>query len=306
MEFMEIIVTGANGAVGQSILRYGERHAEEAVGFVALVRSARAAEEIKPLWKDQGSVLRVSYDDPKGLRAAFADASAVIHLPGILFESESSTYEQAHVLTTRAMVEAAKQSLIGKIVLVSATGADEASDNGFWRTKGQAEAIVRSSGLPYTILRVPILLGAGTEGAAALKRNASQKKVKLIGGGRTLQQPLFVDDLAKAALLACQPSVAKNRTLEFVGPVSLSEREMVERAGRLLGSETRISSIPKGLLRFVLTIRKLAGKRGFSVDALDVITADTQLDPLEASRELGFELTGVDEMIKHSLGLSDD
>jgi len=303
---MRIVLTGANGAVGQSILRYGARQAGEAITFVALVRSDRAAEEIKPVLEHPGSVFQVSYDDPKGLRAAFADASAVIHLAGILFETASSTYERAHLSTTHAVVEAAKQSAIKKIVVVSATGADEASSNGFWRTKGQAEAIVRSSGLPYTILRVPILLGAGTEGAAALKRNASQKKVKLIDGGRTLQQPLFVDDVARAALIACQPSVAKNRTLEFVGPVSLSEREMVERACRLLGREVRVSSVPKGLLRFVLTIRKLAGKRGFSVDALDVITADTRLDPVEASRELGFQLTGVDEMIKNSLGLSGD
>lgn len=306
MEFMEVVVTGANGAVGQAVLRYAEGQAAEDVTVVALVRSDRAAEEIRPLLKEQGSALRVSYDDPTGLRAALADANAVIHLPGILFESATSTYEQAHVATTRAVVEAAKQSGVWKIVLVSATGADEASDNGFWRTKGQAEAIVRSSGLPYTILRVPILLGPGTEGAAALKRNASRGKVKLIGGGRTLQQPLFVDDLAKGALLACQASVAKNRTLEFVGPVSLPEREIVERAARLLGRETRVSSIPKGLLRFLLTTRKLAGRRGFSVDALEVITADTQLDALEASRELGLPLTGVDEMIKHSLGLSDD
>jgi len=303
---MEVVVTGANGAVGQSILRHGARQAGEAVTFIALVRSDAAAEEINPLLKDHGSVLRISYDDPKGLRAVLANANAVIHLAGILFETASSTYEQAHVSTTRALVEAAKQSAIGKIVLVSATGADEASGNGFWRTKGQAEAIVRSSRLPYTILRVPILLGAGTEAGATLKRNASKKKVKLIGGGRTLHQPLFLDDVAKAALLACQPSVAKNRTLELVGPDSLSEREMVERACGLLGRKTRVSSIPKGLLRFALMIRKLAGKRGFSVDALDVITADTQQEPLEASQELGLKLTGMDEMIKDSLGFSND
>jgi hypothetical protein len=34
--------------------------------------------------------------------------------------------------------------------------------------KGQAEALVRTSGLNYTVLRAPLLLGPGTEGAAAL------------------------------------------------------------------------------------------------------------------------------------------
>ncbi len=117
------------------------------------------------------------------------------------------------------------------MVLISATGADETSSNGYYRTKGQAEALVRASGLRYTILRAPLLLGPETEGGAALARNASGRKAKLIGGGRHFQQPLYVDDLARAAIAATQPSVAGNRTLELVGPISLPERELV-RAGR--------------------------------------------------------------------------
>ena len=298
---MKVIVTGANGAVGRSILLCGAEFVDEPVTFVALVRSDKAAETLKPLLRSSDRVARVSYSAPKDLIAAFGDGKALIHLSGILVESATSTYEEAHVTATRSIVEAAKQSEIEKLVLVSSVGADEKSTNGYWRTKGQAEAIIRSSGLAYTILRVPLLLGRGTEGAAALKRNGSSAKPKLIGGGRTFQQPLYVDDAAKAALLACRPSVARNRTLELVGPVCISERELVERAAKLLGHDVRVSSIPKGLMRIALQFGKLTGKRGFSVDALDVITADTRLDPAEASRELGIQLTGVDEMIRSSV-----
>ena len=45
-----------------------------------------------------------------------------------------------------------------------------------------------------------------------------------------------------------EPSVASNLTLDLVGPVSLPERELVERAARLLGREVRIGSIPKVLV----------------------------------------------------------
>ena len=141
--------------------------------------------------------------------------------------------------STRSVVEAAKRVAVQKIVLVSATGADEASPNRYYRTKGEAEALVRASGLPYTVLRAPLLLGPSTAGAAALKRNISGGKAKLIGGGRNLQQPLYVDDLARAALAsATQEPVAKNLTLDLVGPVSLPERELVERAARLLGRKS--------------------------------------------------------------------
>src|SRR4029077_5009797 len=115
---------------------------------------------------------------------------------------------------------------------------------GYYRTKGKAEAVVRASGLNYTILRAPLLLGPATEGAAALARNARGPKAKLIGGGRNFQQPLYVDDLARAAISAPQSSVARNRTLDLVGPVSLPERELVEHASRSLGRPVQVSSLP--------------------------------------------------------------
>jgi uncharacterized protein YbjT (DUF2867 family) len=302
---MRVAMTGANSAVGRAILRCGmgerTKQGAESITFVAAVRSERAAEDVRPLLGKSDTVARISYDNATSLRTAFKDASAVIHLAGILIEGRDSTYEQANVSTTRAVVEAAKQSGVKKIVLVSATGASEASSNRYWKSKAQAEALVRDSGLSYTVLRVPLLLGTGTEGSAALKRNASGRKAKLLGGGRSLQQPLCVDDLARAAILAAQPSVAKNRTLELVGPVSLPESELVKRASRQMGHEVRIGSIPKKLTRCALAIRQLVAGPGFSPDALDVITADTRLDPLPAAKELGIELTGIEEMIKSSI-----
>jgi len=162
--------------------------------------------------------------------------------------------------------------------------------------------LLRASGLAYTVLRAPLLLGPGTAGAAALKRNLSGASTKLIGGGRNIQQPLYVDDLARGAILAAtQEPVAKNLTLDVVGPASLPERELVERAARLLGREIRIGSIPKNLLSVALAIRQLLGKPGFTRDVLEVITADTRLDPHAAASKLGIQLTGIDEMIQASL-----
>jgi uncharacterized protein YbjT (DUF2867 family) len=299
---MRIVITGANSACGQAILRCARELGATPNALVAAVRSDRAANEIRPLLSEQSSVVQISYDDPGSLDAAFRDASAIIHLAGILVERPGSRYEQANVAPARSVVEAAKRCAVEKFILVSATGADEKSSNGYYRTKGQAEVLVRESGLCYTILRAPLLLGPATEGAAALARNASGSKAKLIGGGRNFQQPLYVDDLARAALAATQPSVATNRTLDLVGPVSLPERELVERAARQLGHQVRVSSIPKGLLSFALAIRQRVSGPGFSVDAVEVITADTRLDPRPVAIELGIQLTGIDEMIKNSLG----
>jgi NADH dehydrogenase len=298
---MKVIITGANSAVGQAILRWGSKHAALPNTFIAAVRSQRAAQQIRSQLGDTQGAVQVSYDEPDSLDAAFQGASAVIHLVGILVEKPDSTYDQANVAPARSVVEAAKRCALQKFVLVSATGADETSSNRYYRSKGHAEELVRASGLCYTVLRVPLLLGPGTAGAAALERNTSRARVRLIGGGRNLQQPLYVDDLAKAAVVATQPTIAKNLTLDLVGPVSLRECEIVERAARMLGRKVKIGSIPKQLLSFVLAIRQRIASPGFSPDALEVITADTRLDPRPAVHALAIQLTGIDEMIENSL-----
>jgi NADH dehydrogenase len=151
------------------------------------------------------------------------------------------------------------------------------------------------------VLRVPVLLGRGTEAATALRHRLGQRTVPLLRGGRTLQQPLAVDDLARAALRACDPAVARDRTLELVGPVAVPAREIVERAARLLARPVRIVAIPVSLVRLALAIGRLTGWRGFSTDALAVLTTDTVLDPAPAARELGLTLTALDDMIRQSV-----
>ncbi|MGH9563226.1 MAG: SDR family oxidoreductase, partial [Terracidiphilus sp.] len=218
---MKIVITGANGAVGRAILKREQMDAAPRVTIVAAVRSRRAAEDIRTQLGHSDEIVSISYDDPQSLDSALLGDAALIHLAGILVERSDSTYEHANVESTRSVVESAKQAAVQKLVLVSAIGADEDSSNRYYRTKGEAETLVRTSGLCYTVLRVPRLLGCGTAGAKALQRSVSTGRARLIGGGRHLEQPLDVRDVAKAAVqIATRPSLASNVTLDLVGPDS--------------------------------------------------------------------------------------
>ena len=295
---MKVVITGANGAVGQAILRFAQA-GTSSIEFVALVRSERVLKELPQAPNIHVSV--VSYDGGASLAAACEGSSSVIHLAGVLVEAPGSTYEIANVETTRCVVEAAKKVGIAKIVHVSAIGADASSPNGYWRTKGRAEAVVRDSGCAYTILRVPLLLGPRTEGAAGLRRHLNRSLIVLPGGGRNSQQPLDVDDLARAAVRAAEQTVAVNMTLNLVGPIALSEGDILRRAARMLRRDVRICSIPVSFMRTALAVRRRLGASGLSPDVLDVITANTQQDPTPAATDLQIALTGIDEMIRRSV-----
>ncbi|HTI55483.1 MAG TPA: NAD(P)H-binding protein [Verrucomicrobiae bacterium] len=297
---MTVVITGANSAAGLAILRRAARESPP-LGVVAAVRSEGAARALGPLSGAPSRIARISYDEPASLEAAFRGAAAVIHLAGILVERPGSTYEQANVSTARAVVAAAGRSGVRRLVLASAVGADPAATNRYWRSKGEAEGAVRASGLGYAILRLPLLLGRGTEGAAALRRHLGRPVAVMPGGGRTLQQPLDVEDLARAALAATEPALGGGCVLDLVGPVSLPQRELLARAARVAARRVRVWPAPTGLVRLALALRQRLAGPGFSPDALEVITTDTRLDPAPAAAALGLGLTSLDEMIRHSL-----
>ena len=295
-----VAITGANSAVGREMLGIAGGRAGETVACVRSERAERQLPELGPSTR----VARISYDDARSLGLAFQGAESIVHLPGVLIESPGSTYEQANVSTTRAVLDAARAASVRKIVLVSAVGADAASANRYYRTKGEAEALVRDGGLAWTVLRAPLVLGPGTEGAAALRRNARGSAVALPGGGRHRQQPLDVGDLARAAFRAAEPGVADSRVLDVAGPEGLSDADLVRRAARELGHEVRVRSTPLLVLRLLLRLRGLLGGSGFSADALEVITGDTEIDPKPACEALGLELTPLDDTLRRSLEAS--
>ena len=296
---MRIVITGANGAIGREALR---RALSEPIEIVAAVRSERAARELPPLPATRGRVARIDYASPETLVAAFEGARSLIHLPGVLVERAGSTYETSNVDTTRVALEAARICGLKKVVLVSAVGADSSSRNRYFRTKGEAEDIVRSSGLVYTILRAPLILGPGTEGARALVRNTMHRSAWLLGGGAHLQQPLDIHDLVVATLrTAIQMGVARNRTLDLGGPELLPERELIERAARLLGREVRIRSVPTTPVRWLLAARTRLLGPGLSPDSIEVILADTRVDAKAAAEELGIAFTPLELTLRRSL-----
>src|SRR5689334_14673015 len=143
---MKVVITGANSAVGQAIFRCVRKGGGSPDTFIAAVRSSRAEQQLRSQIGDLGGVVRISYDDPASLDAAFRATCSIVHLAGILIEQPHSTYEDANVASTRNVVEAATRNKVEKLTLVSAIGADGNSRNRYYRTKGQAEALVRESG----------------------------------------------------------------------------------------------------------------------------------------------------------------
>ena len=283
---VNIAVTGANSGVGKILLRH--LAARDDIQVVACVRSAPAAAALPVSPRISSRV--IDYDDRNGLASALSGTSCVVHLAGILFESPTSAYQTANVAATQAVVDACRKAGVPRVVLVSVLGADAASTNRYWSSKGHAERIVLESGLSAAIIRTPILLGPGMAGARAVVDAASKQRVTLLGGGRHSIRPLDVDDLSRAILRCCESSGAGATVHELVGPEPAAYRDVIVRTAALLGHDVSIRSMPLWLARLGAAVAGWVRRGGMTPTVIDVITSNEAVHQ-NADVELGVTLT---------------
>lgn len=247
-----IVVTGANGQLGRALL------ARLAVGshpFVrALVRSDRARATIEAAALDPAPDIRiVDYTSPRQMEEALCGAKCVIHLVGIIKETPGAGYAEAHEQTCHALALAADRAGIERIVYLSILGSTPDSKNPCLASKGRAETTLLDARVATTVIRVPMVISGDDAASRSLRSQARSKSVRLIGGGRTLQQPIDARDIVRAVLAACTAEPGQFLSLDAGGPECLSHRNLVLRAARLWNNEPRIRSVPISLARFGVT-----------------------------------------------------
>ncbi len=292
-----IAVTGANSSVGLSFL--GHLAARGDTDVVACVRSEGAAASLPESPRITKRV--VPYEDEERLAGALSGAGCVVHLAGILIERPDTTYETANVGTAEAVARAAARAGVGHLVQVSVVGADVASTNRYFRTKGQAEHAFSNSGVPTTILRTPILLGPGSAGAAALTRLVRSGRARLLGGGTYTMRPLDVDDLCRALVTICRRRPDTAVVHELVGPEPIKYRALVERAAAAAGVTVSLASMPIGVAKLGAWLRSRLQHGGFNPTVIDVITMDEHVER-NADKALGVTLTPLDDTLNKLFG----
>lgn len=241
-----ILVTGATGFVGRALL---PRLAEAGLELRCLVRPSRRSPRLPRGIPVQVSI--ASLADARGLRAALVGVDTLIHLAGAEWRGRRGDVFAVDAAGTRALVEAAREAGVGRIVYLSHLGADRASAYPVLKAKGIAEEFIRQSGLTYTIVRSTLLYGAED-----VFLNVVAALVKLgpglflmPGDGRISLQPLWVEDLVTCLEWSLSDLTSLNQTIALGGPEFITFGQMVQTVMEVLGVRRLVIPVRPPFLR---------------------------------------------------------
>jgi uncharacterized protein YbjT (DUF2867 family) len=188
-----VAVTGGTGFVGKATLKALER-----AGFA--VRAL--ARKVPP---SAGTVDWIEGDlaDHDALARLVADAEAVIHIAGLTTATDPAHFESANVAGTLAVVEAATNAGVPRLVHVSSLSAREPELSAYGASKERSERLVMASTLDWTIVRPPGVYGPWDVDYLEMFKMAKLGVVPVPPPGRS--SLIHVEDLA-GLLVALVPS----------------------------------------------------------------------------------------------------
>jgi len=301
MSSLRLVVLGGTGFVGRHLL---ERLLRDGHRITLLSRNLAArAERLLP----PGVELRqADVYDPDVLRSAFAGADAVINLVGILNEAGDNGrgFRRAHVELVKLVIAACQLTGVQRLLQMSSLNAGRGESH-YLKSRGEAEAAVKASGLEWTLFEPSVIFGPGDglsarfgalrRGARVLPRACAQAKFA----------PVYVGDVVEAIARSLHDRAAVGEVYELYGPEVFTLREIVAACARQLGLRRLVLPLPSLLGRMQAFACDFVPGKPFSSDNFRSLQTDS-VGGIDGLHRLGIRPTRVDAVLPDILGHVDD
>lgn len=232
---MRIAVTGAFGYSGRYIAR---RLLDAGHSVVTLTNSLKRDNPFGGMV----AAFPFNFDRPDRLTESLRGIDALINTYWVRFDHRLFTHSEA-VANTKILFQAAKDASVRRIVHVSITNPDVHSDLPYFRGKAELESALISSGVSFCILRPTVLFGKEDVLVNNIAWSLRHLPVfGMFGDGEYKLQPIYVDDLAAAAVE--KAAGEKNEIIEAIGPETFTYRRLIERVKQALRVKRMVVGIP--------------------------------------------------------------
>lgn len=219
-----VTIFGGSGFVGRYIAR---RLAKDGWRVRVAVRNPNEAMHVKP-YGVVGQVEPVfcNIRDDASVAAVTQGADAVVNCVGVLAEVGKNTFDAVQAEGAERIARIAASLGVTRMVQLSAIGASADADSDYAKTKAAGEAGVLKHMPNAMILRPSIIFGHEDQ---FFNRFASMSRfgpVLPVIGADTLFQPVYVDDVAAAAVMGVNGTASG--VYELGGPDVKCFRELMQ------------------------------------------------------------------------------
>ncbi|THF64618.1 complex I NDUFA9 subunit family protein [Pseudothauera nasutitermitis] len=282
----QVVLVGGSGFLGAALA-----NRLCATGVAVTVPTRRRARAGHLLLLPNVTVVEVDVRSPGVLEGLFTGADAVVNLVGVLHSRPGTPwgpgFEEAHVALPKRIVAACEKAGVGRLVHVSALGADAAGPSEYLRSKAAGEEAVRAAHLSWTILRPSVVFGRGDRFLNLFATLARRFPLLPLACADARFQPVWVEDVAEAAWRSLRESAAAGQACELAGPRVYTLRELVAYAAEVGGRPRRIVALPNALATLQAALMELAPEPLMSRDNL----RSMRVDSVASGAPLPFGLT---------------
>lgn len=283
---MNVFLTGGTGFTGERVLA---RLRARGDAVRCLVRSEEKAGACRATG---ATAVLGDLADGDRLAAGMAGCDTLIHVASMGFGQAPG------------VVAAAERAGVRRAVFVSTTGIFTQLNAASKRVRVEAEEAVRRSGLAWTLVRPTMIYGSARDrNICRLIRYIRRWPVlPVFGPGRSLMQPVYVEDLAAGIVGAAVSPVAIGREYNLPGAQSLTYNELVHTVARLMGRRVQLLHLPAG--PFVAALRGTEGlglRLPLKAEQIQRLNEDKAFSWDEARKDFGYSPRTLAEGLKEEI-----
>lgn len=239
-----VTIFGGSGFVGRYI---AQRLAKAGWRVRVAVRRPNEALHVRP-YGVVGQVEPVfcNIRDDASVRTVLQGADVAVNCVGTFDRKGRNSFQAVQNEGATRIARIAAEQGVGRLVHLSAIGADVNSASAYARSKAEGEAGILRHFPTAVILRPSVIFGPEDQFFNRFAGMARLGPILPVVGAETRFQPVYVDDVAKAAAMGVMGQAAPG-IYELGGPEVASFRALMQMMLRVIRRRRMIVNIPFGI-----------------------------------------------------------
>lgn len=294
-----LLIVGSTGYVGQHLVQrlvaQGERPR-------CLVRDPSKAARLFP-----GGQVEVAHGDitqPETLAVALQGVDTIVHagfMTADRKESPENHYEATNVQGTANLIKVAEEAGVKRMIEISGLGTRPDKPGSYMQGRYLAEKQLKESSLDWTIIRPSVLFGKNAPFIKGLTDLIQHSPVvPLIGGGKVMFQPIYVDDVVSVILkVLAEPRHCSHATFTIGGPDYYSFTQIIDALLHTMHKTRLKAPAPRPLVGIGAAVMEaILPKPPLTTAAMALFSFDNTTDLDSVELQFGFKPMSFQHFLK--------